>query len=356
MDVYYLMVFFGIILIGLVTSYTDLKYGIIYNKVLAFGLLVSLIVFLLRIFLDSVDFVFVGVNFFIAAAIAVFFWIFGLWTAGDGKLYITYSLLLSLLGKPESFSLYPFFILLVFAFVPYFVYLSSYVLFKSGIENIRRKIFEGLTFKKAFKAIIFSVLNLVAIQWVFEFLPEWEPLVLLRFPLIIGVFFLIERYFKFKGMQPFALVGVARFYFDTRIYSIEFFLKILLMLLLIFFIRKVIPGLGYYIFTKEKNISQLKVGDVPAEIIYKVVDSENRESIVKKEVPFFGFSTYGIEKDKMFFDLKGKGFNSSEIKKIKKLLKEPWFWHKNLRVYQGQSFAHFLFLGSLLFIFLIILN
>ncbi len=344
MDFNFFAVLFGIVLIGAFTSYTDYKYGKIFNKFLLFGVS-YFFVLLFAMGVNHIDWQFLGVNLLLTLIISISFWVFGLWTAGDGKLYIVFSSLLSLVGPPESFVMYPFFLVLVFAFVPYFIYLSAHIFYKTGFGGIIKKVFENLTIKKAVAGISLSFLNLVAIQWVFEFLPEWEPLILLRFPLIMLVYFLLHTYLRMDKFPVIALVGLSRFFLDESIYEVGFFVSIISMLLLIFFIRKIIPELGFSIFTEEKKISELKEGDIPAEVIYV---RDKGMGFEKREIPFFVFSLMGLQKGKFLFNHSPTGINRKDISEIKRMSKDPYFGYKYIKIYKCQGFAYYLFLGSAL--------
>ncbi len=142
-----------IFLIGLVTSYGDIRYGKVRNKWILLGLiwgLTIIIFFFVWYFIASpitryyyfeiqnlpddspapvftVSLVYLArviLNTVIALVVAFLMWRFNAWAAGDAKLFVVYALLLPLKYYWKSYLPYfPSFVLLINIFIPIFLYL-----------------------------------------------------------------------------------------------------------------------------------------------------------------------------------------------------------------------------------------
>lgn len=134
-------------LVGIVTSYQDIKYGKIKNKWIVAGL-----VWGLGIYSASYLWIFIGdhsiflpkasnyisylylnyalINALISLAIGYGSWYFDMWSAGDAKLFFIFSLLLPLTYYSRTYlAFYPSFALLLNIFIPVLIYLLLHNLF-----------------------------------------------------------------------------------------------------------------------------------------------------------------------------------------------------------------------------------
>ncbi|MBM3245851.1 MAG: hypothetical protein FJZ13_00775 [Candidatus Omnitrophica bacterium] len=117
---------FVIVFIGLITSYEDIKSGKIRNKWIIIGLLFGLLISGLNAAFKEMYPGIMLPNISIAVLVAYLLWKFGLWSAGDGKLFIAYSLLMPLLRYKEIyFNYFPAFTLLLNIFLPATLFLFS---------------------------------------------------------------------------------------------------------------------------------------------------------------------------------------------------------------------------------------
>ena len=86
-----------IVLLGIYTSYTDIKVGKIKNKGILAALLYPATIYLIitlylilgKVELNTLFLLETFINFLISSLIGFFLWYFGLWHAGDGKLFTT---------------------------------------------------------------------------------------------------------------------------------------------------------------------------------------------------------------------------------------------------------------------------
>jgi hypothetical protein len=180
-----------IFFIGLVTSYEDIKYGKIRNKWIIFGISWGLGVLLLLFLWDSVApslmssrslpiftvhfsyFLKVLVNTAIAVAVSFTMWRFHVWTAGDAKLFIIYSLLVPLpYYWKTNLLFFPSFALLAnifFIVFMYFLFCSSFFYVKSVLTGkMAREISQDdkekkFHFKNFLKTNLGMILGLLAI-------------------------------------------------------------------------------------------------------------------------------------------------------------------------------------------------
>jgi len=159
---------FPLMAIGLICSYTDIKYGKIFNKWISLGFLYAL---LLYVFLFSYNFsagneeniyylLKLSANGFTALLGGYILWRFKLWSAGDAKLFAVYSFLIPLSFYSKSHIIFfPSFNLLINLFVPLLFILMGnklLILVKNGYSH-RQKIKElvFLARKNILKIILF---------------------------------------------------------------------------------------------------------------------------------------------------------------------------------------------------------
>ena len=115
------------------------------------------------------------------------------------------------------------------------------------------------------------------------------------------------------------------------------------MIVLTAFLRNVFVELSYYAFTKEKKISDLKKGDVSAELVVN-----GKKGFYKKQLPFFTLGVSQIPEKDLIFKQTPEGLSPRDIKKLQNLEKNLGF--DKIRIYEMLAFAPFLFIGSTLVI------
>ena len=121
----------AIMLLGIITSYEDIKEGKIRNKYIIFSIIYSLLIYFILILMYSLKGTLRGeyisgliINIFFAIIIGYAFWKSGVWTAGDGKLFIAYAFLVPLTEYSEGYvTFFPSMVLLVNFFVPFSIYM-----------------------------------------------------------------------------------------------------------------------------------------------------------------------------------------------------------------------------------------
>jgi len=150
-----------ILIIGIFTSYQDIKYNKIKNKWIVYSIVVSIVLNMLLFFKDfNLDYykTFL-INLILTIIICIVLWLLGYWPAGDAKLIIAYTFLLPLtVYSINHFYSFPNIFLFINIFVPYalFIFMHS-VMFKN------KEIFKRLNYKEIIKSIllVFIVMGIV---------------------------------------------------------------------------------------------------------------------------------------------------------------------------------------------------
>jgi len=168
----------AIILLGIVTSYQDFKFGKIKNKWIILSLVYALIVYFIGIlfyyFYGELNIEYIielSTNILFAIFVGFGLWISGIWTAGDGKLFIAYAALIPLSIYSLGYYKYtPSLTLLINIFVLAFIILLIPIFLKIKLKDIQKISIDFL--KEFFKPskLFNSVIGLFAIFWIVQLL------------------------------------------------------------------------------------------------------------------------------------------------------------------------------------------
>jgi len=318
-----------IFLFGIVTSYTDIRKGKIFNKhlLLALGILVAIYVAILigPWSLGKNYFFNLAINFIIALAVGFLFWHLGLWSAADSKLFAVYSALIPLMIYSSTYySLFPSLTLLINSFVPFFVGFSLKAFFTASISR-RRKFFSNVSLK--------DVLNLIMIIFVMMWVPSLifqifhiRLIFIVSLAIMFGLAFILKKLFD-KNLI-FVMVGltIVRIIFDYAYISTFDFLKQFSYLSVLLLIIFVLISSSSQFFVKNINIKNIRPGMI---LSGKVYDGKNE---IKLEHP-------------------AEGLTINDMKILLKLYKNKKIGD-NISIYQTIPFAPFMFAGALLTIVL----
>jgi hypothetical protein len=339
----------GILLLGIVTTYTDLKEGKIRNKHIIMAVVYSLAAYILLTILNWGS---IRIGYFIELFImcglslimGFIMWYVGLWTAGDAKLFFAYSMLVPLsVYKHGHIPYFDSTTLLINTVVPISVYLSIDLMFKTSLKQKLLFLKGALHPEEVFSLAI----SLFAFLWVTTFLFKLINLPMNYFVgtfLLLIVVMLFEKIFSPKLFKlVIIIISVLRFIFDKSIYSYYFVEKFLLFLALFVILRFFIIKMGFLSLTKKTDLGLLREGMVPAEVICK-----NDGKYEKQDWVFFSVFDHFQErisgKDYLFDPT--QPLTKQDINKISALRKKLGF--KHLRIQQTLPFAPFLFFGILL--------
>ncbi len=348
----------GIILLGIATSYTDIKYGRIKNRHLVFGLLYAAIIYLvyfctgyIRASLSYGELIETGTDFLIAAVVAYMLYHTAIWTAGDAKLFIVYALMI----PPTVYvnghvPFFPAIAILINTFVPFFVFYFIRLMV-SAQKNIKLS-----ALKNSFdpKKILVLALSIFALMWpirllsgllgtinplLAQFFSNFFIVVLLLFLLMS----LLERVLAINFLWVTIITAVMRLLLDRSIYSMLFLEQFLVIVLSFIFVRFFILQLTHSIYVRHVDIHLLKQGMQPAERVFKVGKGYRKEPLL-----FFSLFSYLKQpKGEDVFEIRPEGLSEKDCRSLRKLKRENRLKFEHLKVHQVLPFAVFLFLGVL---------
>lgn len=321
-----------IVLLGIVTSYQDIKTKKIRNKWIITALIVSLVmhVILFSLGITEVEYgVKLGTFVFFSFVIGVFLYMFGLWSAGDAKLFTAYVSLIPLsIYQKNSTSFHPLGIL-INTFVPLFVVLVIYLLVKTSKEQKVEVIKNSFNLKR----IGNYLLTIFSISWITHYLFVYFGVrtnIVLNMFAIMAIKHLLRKIWPNEINLIMVVLSLSRVFFNREyILTAGFLREFILMTTAYGLFIFMINDLGS-LFQTKINVRKLKPGMVLVEKKY----------IEKVRI--------NLRKGYYVNNLKVEGLTEEDIAKIKDLYKRKKIKNKYVFVQQEVPFALFLFLGVLL--------
>jgi len=360
-EIYFIL---GIMFIGIITSYTDIKYGIIKNKILLIGIIYTIILNLIIFFsLREVNvraYYHYFTNSIFILILSFILWYVGLWTAGDAKLFFVFNLLTPPFFMDINYKGY-------FYGFTYFINIFG-VLFIFLLYKVIRKIKKNefiYSFKKAFspKNVLYLSMFVFSFGVIFKYFPS---IFLNNFFTMIVFFFLLYSILQFiLGKKLIFLVigiGLFRIYSEheqmlTSSFWISFSLQLLFFILFRFFLLR----LSYFAFTKKIKIDELKDRMFLAEDIIPVkvkeLNETRRKELEKDGNPLISYQKSRVENLTFFEYLQNKYFKQIDYDKRKGLTEKNLEWFRKnrkrflfdeIRVYETMPFAPIIFIGILI--------
>lgn len=321
----------GILLLGFVCSYTDIQKGKIKNWAVISALIYSVVVhILLIIFGVSIGREYI-INYFsnllIAFLAGYILWDLKMWTAGDGKLFFAFSLLVPLNIYSEFIPYFPSFLIFINSVVPIFVYYTVYSLFKTTYKNKLDCI------KRSFsiKVMGYSILFIFGTYWILEKLFDYLNIEIRYISLIVIVLmmYLITSNLSSKIFFIFSLVmSLIRAVFDSGYLNFVFLRDVLLISFFFVMIRYIIIDMAVSAFSKKIKIKDLKKGMVISDTFYDD-KKDNLACFLKEDI------RCGPE-----------GIDKKDISLIKKAAKQKKI--DFVRILDTVPFAPFIFSGALI--------
>lgn len=338
----------GIIFLGIVTTYTDLKESKIKNKHIIIALTYSLIAYTL---LTIINWGPISVGYFVELFVMCGFslimgfiiWHVGLWTAGDAKLFFAYSALVPLsVYKNGHIPYFDSTSILVNTVVPVSFCLVLNIMFKTNIKQKLLFLKQALQPKKVFSLAT----SLFAFLWVTTLLFKSLNIPMNYFIVIFLLFIIIislEKIFLTKTFKVIIVISILRLILDTSVYSYSFVKEFLLALIVFILLRFFIIRLGFHFLTKKIDMGLLREGMIPAEAVYIKNGKYKKQNLI-----FFSLFDHFQEKvsEKNYLFDPSRPLIEQDINKILRLRKKLGFEH--LKIQQTLPFAPFLFLGVLL--------
>jgi len=352
-------------IIGVLCSYTDLKYGKIPNKLIGVGFVYGIFLFLSLFIYDRFSFQNPenirylsesAINGFLALLAGFGLWHFKLWSAGDGKLFALYAFLVPLKFYSNVYiSYFPSFNLLVNLFFPLLIILMIAALFTVIKErgqiskNLFRK--ENWTFVKLkirakiiAKMFIDYVFIIIIIQNIIKIGGKLIGSDVQFNPFIIYfILLLIMRQFShIRSKDKRVEVGVYLIIFSYSIFlilngniiSLEMIAKTAItFMILIGFTRSVLDLYVSRRETLEVRVGDLKKGMIPSKSFIRFLSDKIR--IFKDGAEMSSFQW-----------IDASGFNEKQVKVIKEIFADDQDY--KIETYRTFPFAPFLFLSALI--------
>ncbi|UZE93277.1 MAG: prepilin peptidase [Candidatus Nealsonbacteria bacterium] len=350
-------------IIGGICSYTDIRYGKIFNKWIATGFFCG-ILFYIFLFFYNFFFLFqisniqylikVGINALLAFLVGYLLWHLKLWSAGDAKFFALCSFLLPLKFYSKSYlSYFPSFNLLINLFVPLLLVLTATAFFKgiketynhrARLKNIGKldikKLFPKLKNlgKKFFPLFLSYVLIFIFLQGISSFKKNipggrflFNPLFLFLFLLLIlGYLSKVREKKKWIGyfINGTVLIYCSYLLFFGKIEILKSILKqTLIFMVLITLFRQF---LNFYI--EEKEVKKIKVRELKKGAV-----------ISKNELPLILQMLKEKKMENNFGEIDAAGLNENQVKTIKDLfIQKPQL---KVKTYKTFSFAPFMLLS-----------
>ncbi len=331
-----LLIFAFIYVFGIVSSYDDIRAGIIRNRNLFIAFLFGLIFNFVFFMSDSssegdLDYVLdVVVNCMLSFFVGFILWIFKIWTAGDAKLFTVYSLLIPL-------GVY------VFGYVPYFpaftFLLNSFLLLLAFIVLTTPLSFEKLKQEGLRKLIdmpklLSTFLYLFGFMWFFNRLFEYlsvNPGLGISLFILLSMRYLLTRVKCFAFELVSIVFSLARILFGHETVLSPGFIEEFTVLFLFFFIIR----RGFSLFNCLKIKKEVMLSDLkPGMIITDPLPNQYLKSLGESDV----------------FD-PDACITGSHVHLLQKLYSEGKLSRRSTWVKQTLPFAPFLFLGCVLTVY-----
>lgn len=370
----------GVLYLGIVTSYTDIKHGKIRNKHLLSGIYIALFLNILLIvrslFLTgNIDFNFYKyylINIVFVFIVSVGLWKINIFTAGDAKLFFV----MDLLVPPNfvNFNLKYIFYSMIF-FINVFCVLFFYFIFeifkKVKLEHLKKSLKKALVLKNILNLALF----VFVFVWIFSYLPQnISTNVFISLGIMFFVYAMIDVFVGEEKIKFFVVLALVRLVLDfDQLQTVAFWKQYVLLSFGLLFLRFLLLRLGYYIFTKEVKLIDLKEGmKLAVDFVclektskgFIIQGNEEMSKILRnkgkfrniyfdvKDLDFFHiFSSRNIKNRYNFLDIEldsSGSLTKDAMKKFHKGIIDNKFLFAELRVFEEMYFAPFIFLGFLL--------
>ena len=323
---------------GIITSYHDIRYGKIRNKHILIALLYGIFIN----FMYHLDISYLGlvaVNASIALLISFLAWYLTFCTAGDSKLFFAYSLLIPIGIYEYGFIEYfPSATIIMNTLLPAFAYFFIRLIQITDMEE-KKDIFKKTINVKSLSGIailifgfywgIFYVMSMLGISMT----GFMTPIIA-----IIAIYYLAKK----SGIditKAAITLCILRIFLDYQgLLNISFWLNFIALIAMFTFLVNFIPELGYFMFSQEKKISELREHMMPAEAVVR-----KGKRYVKMPLS----KTVDSEKGSLV-DYKPSGLTKDDIYNLKQLNKDKKLDFDTIIVQQTIPFAPLMFAGALL--------
>lgn len=327
----YILYILLVLIVGGVVSYEDLKEGLIRNRYILLLLTIFLIYFFFNIssYLKISFLIHLGWTLFIG----FFLYLIDLWSAGDGKLFIVFSLLLPI-GMLTQGTYLDF---LVNSFTPLFLFVFIYTLLTVG----RDKVFESIKYGFRLYNIFLIGTIYIGIAWFLVLPLSFIGVPMNLFTFIIAIFIVTEIFRRVTEINLeylFIFLAVVRVIIDYKnVFTLGFASGLVTTIFVFLFFRFFALKLTFKVNVIKKKINNLEPGVEVAEGIKKTGDEYDKKKLL--QVTFYDF----LHQKKESF-IHSKTLTKEDIKKLKSLAKEGKIPNKIL-VHKHIPFAIFIYIG-----------
>ena len=340
----------GILYLGIISCYTDIRFGKIKNRDIFLGVGYAVLayfgIFIFQFMNGQFSYfevfeVFTNAAFAITVAFGL--WYLKLWSAGDGKLFFAFAMLVPFVVYQKTYYQWvPSLNILFNAFIVGFALAVILILKDARLLDYRRMIHSFLHdfFKPArFFDMVFS---LFAVFWLISILLQFLGMAnffLVRYLLTILLMSFLPRIFAGisqdkKGARKYriyimGMITLARFIIDDSIYSLGFLLDFLLLVLVWKLFRGIfrhgVQSLGKDLFSKEVLVKDLKPNMILSDNIVKSkkIGKKEADELKKEgiEIVRKGGADYllGNVEGKCLINAESEGLEERHIKLIRKI-------------------------------------
>ena len=340
---------------GLISTYWDMKKGIIKNKLILAMLITAVIVHVSSLLLSPSLFSLLPplmLNMGFSIFVGLLLWVISIWPAGDAKLFIAFSSLIPLGLFEQINQPFPSFDFLINTFVPIFFAMFIFLLVKSESSAIKKSL--KFTFNPYNMFMIFIVI--VGFLWFIIKSVAFLGIFMNYFIIIIILFIIMEIFNKIVPVNMeyvYVFLVILRLILDYRtVFTLGYLYELISIIFAFVIVRYFVIDLGFHGFTVPKKIDDLKPGMCLAE---GIIESEEKGvNYEKKKIIFFSIPQVLMEKRRVKFihSVSFDGLTKDDVKKIKKMRKEGKIPFSELMVHVSTPFAVFLFIGIILTIIL----
>lgn len=252
----------AILMFGLFGSFTDIKKGVIRNKMIAAMIGIKIIIDISCFFLglaEPNEIFLTYVNFVAALSLAMLFWGLGVWSPGDAKFFAAIIALIPFGAYSGKWLI--LFSILPFVLLPALIIITITAFSKSTLEQKKAAAIKVFSFER----IISSTLIIFWLSWTIKII---EGILLIKAnPIIYMIAFLLvnigfDRYLKKEKIYISSFLSIARLLFDYQtIIAVDFWIGFLTSVIFFIIILSAINILGeIYFIPKIKKIDSIIMG------------------------------------------------------------------------------------------------
>jgi Flp pilus assembly protein protease CpaA len=334
-----LMIYFlpTIILLGIITSYEDIKDGKIRNKYIIAATLIALAIQAMLFYAGIIDLRYVGLAWtyaFFTAIIGFFIWQLGWWSPADAKLLFAFVLLTPPTAYLLTTTPFPPVDLLINSIIPIFIYSLAELIIRTTKQQKLMALKDTISPTRLLRSAL-AVFGLAWIGTILLNLAGVQNNYLLSLLIISILFSVIEKLARKYALHVLVAIGVTRAVFDAgNIISLNFltrFMTTFILFILTFgFLRMLSKNSAYKV-----NINGL----IPGMLLSQGI---TRNGLTKD---------IGLNKKDMLF-YKTTPLGGRDIALIRGLHAKGRLHFNMIGVHHTTRLAPFLFLGTVLTILL----